>query len=383
VNKEKLIDLLKTPSTIDAKSLDEMVKIVSDHPYFQPGYALLAIGNKKLKKELAATSVAKAAIYATDRVLLKAYLDLGSEGDQLVAEQEMEVESKVSENQKTSTADVISKKVDSEPEKVEPSGKGANEVAVDKTESKDKSSTGATTKETPIAQEVAAKEPKSSEGLSSKTTNTPKTQIAPKKYENVDLDKLLSELKDSYQQLQTNMQSFDVADKNLMAAESKKIKTTAEKSVIENSRSEDIASSSESTKKPPGQKATSKGETKKRTNKVSPKSKASPEIDKAIRDDSSSDSALKKKEQKELIDKFIESEPSIRAKKDRNQDSSPMEDLSSKNQVLTDDMVTENLAVIMVKQERSEKAIEVYNKLIWKFPHKKAYFAAQIEELKE
>ncbi len=46
-------------------------------------------------------------------------------------------------------------------------------------------------------------------------------------------------------------------------------------------------------------------------------------------------------------------------------------------------MVTENLANIMIKQGRFEKAIEIYNKLIWKFPHKKAYFAARIKELKE
>jgi len=46
-------------------------------------------------------------------------------------------------------------------------------------------------------------------------------------------------------------------------------------------------------------------------------------------------------------------------------------------------MVTENLANIMIRQGLLEKAIEVYNKLIWKFPHKKAYFVARIEELKE
>lgn len=41
------------------------------------------------------------------------------------------------------------------------------------------------------------------------------------------------------------------------------------------------------------------------------------------------------------------------------------------------------LAGIMVKQGKLEKAIDIYHKLIWKFPQKKSYFAAQIEILKE
>jgi ABC-type Zn uptake system ZnuABC Zn-binding protein ZnuA len=37
----------------------------------------------------------------------------------------------------------------------------------------------------------------------------------------------------------------------------------------------------------------------------------------------------------------------------------------------------------MIKQGKHEKAIDIYKKLIWKFPQKKAYFATQIEELKK
>jgi TolA-binding protein len=41
------------------------------------------------------------------------------------------------------------------------------------------------------------------------------------------------------------------------------------------------------------------------------------------------------------------------------------------------------LAQILTRQGKKDKAIEVYKKLIWKFPQKKAYFAAQIEDLKK
>jgi len=43
--------------------------------------------------------------------------------------------------------------------------------------------------------------------------------------------------------------------------------------------------------------------------------------------------------------------------------------------------VSENLAQILLSQGKKQKAIEIYKKLIWKFPQKKAYFAARIEEL--
>jgi hypothetical protein len=38
---------------------------------------------------------------------------------------------------------------------------------------------------------------------------------------------------------------------------------------------------------------------------------------------------------------------------------------------------------ILLRQGKKDKAIEVLKKLIWKFPQKKAIFAAQIDELKK
>jgi len=83
---------------------------------------------------------------------------------------------------------------------------------------------------------------------------------------------------------------------------------------------------------------------------------------------------------KELIDKFIADEPRITPKKilDENQS-----DLSKASSELMEDLVSENLAVIFANQGKNIKAIEIYKKLIWKFPQKKASFAAQIEKLKK
>ncbi len=82
----------------------------------------------------------------------------------------------------------------------------------------------------------------------------------------------------------------------------------------------------------------------------------------------------------ELIDKFIADEPSITRGKAVKENQS---DLSKASSELKEDLVSENLAIIYAKQGKANKAIEIYKKLIWKFPQKKASFAARIEELKK
>ena len=88
----------------------------------------------------------------------------------------------------------------------------------------------------------------------------------------------------------------------------------------------------------------------------------------------------KTKEQIEIIDQFIKAQPSIKPKTDP----ASLGDLSDiKSGEFADNIVSETLAKILIRQGKKEKAIEVYKKLIWKFPQKKVYFAAQIEELKK
>ena len=48
---------------------------------------------------------------------------------------------------------------------------------------------------------------------------------------------------------------------------------------------------------------------------------------------------------------------------------------------MSDNLVWEKLGEIYAKQGKTEKATEIYHKLIWKFPQKKAYFAEKIESL--
>lgn len=89
---------------------------------------------------------------------------------------------------------------------------------------------------------------------------------------------------------------------------------------------------------------------------------------------------LRQKEQIEIIDQFIKTQPTIKGMVAAEV---PKDDLSEKSLIYNENIISETLAEILIKQGKKEKAIEVLKKLIWKFPQKKAYFAAQIEDLKK
>lgn len=90
----------------------------------------------------------------------------------------------------------------------------------------------------------------------------------------------------------------------------------------------------------------------------------------------------KQKEQIALINHFIKTQPSITNSKDRSVQ--PIGDLNPiKSGEFGDNIVSETLVEILIKQGKKDKAIEVLKKLIWKYPQKKAYFASQIEDLKK
>ena len=91
----------------------------------------------------------------------------------------------------------------------------------------------------------------------------------------------------------------------------------------------------------------------------------------------------KQKEQIEIIEQFIKTQPSIKGKVASEEKALTKDDLAEKNLTYNENIISETLAQILIKQGKKDKAIEVLKKLIWKFPQKKAYFAAQIEDLKK
>jgi chemotaxis protein histidine kinase CheA len=92
------------------------------------------------------------------------------------------------------------------------------------------------------------------------------------------------------------------------------------------------------------------------------------------------DEAEKERRKEEIIERFIQNQPSVQ----RPSESDYFESTQKAKQSLEDrlDFVSETLAEIYLKQGNKKKSIEIYKQLSLKYPEKKRYFAAQIQKLK-
>ena len=98
---------------------------------------------------------------------------------------------------------------------------------------------------------------------------------------------------------------------------------------------------------------------------------------------SNQDFDLKSNTGNSLIDKFLASNSGIihRKVEEVNPVDSQFNEKILKNSVQeTDEIITETLAEIYLKQKKYEKALEAFQKLSLKYPEKSVYFAARIEE---
>lgn len=82
----------------------------------------------------------------------------------------------------------------------------------------------------------------------------------------------------------------------------------------------------------------------------------------------------------DLIDRFIDESPTIQRKNIKIADTSDLSEESSREK---EDLFSETLAKIYIKQRLYEKAIATYEKLSLKYPEKSVYFANRIEKITE
>ena len=88
----------------------------------------------------------------------------------------------------------------------------------------------------------------------------------------------------------------------------------------------------------------------------------------------------KKTDKNKLIDKFITEEPTMPR---GNLEAVENCDLSEESSMEKEDLFSETLAKIYIKQQLYEKAVATYIKLSLKYPEKSVYFADRIEKIKE
>lgn len=86
--------------------------------------------------------------------------------------------------------------------------------------------------------------------------------------------------------------------------------------------------------------------------------------------------------QLDLIDKFIDTEPRIKPRREASE-SGVNKDLTAGIGQWDEEIVSETLAIVLLKQKKFHKAIDMYEKLKLKFPEKTAYFAALIENIRK
>ncbi len=322
MKKQKFVELIRN-NKIDKEDLNALIELEKIYPYSQAIHHLIAKSSIDLKSKDAKSRLNKAALYATDRAILKAFIENKIDfGD---GKNEMKTREAIEEIQQPST---------------------------------DRDAIVALRKEV--------------------LNNLKELQITKKHYLNL------------FEEKYPDVNLGDKKDKSEFKVSTKKAKTTTNKtgkkktSKLKTSKKASVkaANSAKITKGAKGLKTGKTAKASKSKEKKNPKIKSS-ELENIVNAKSKSihKPSVKQKEQINIIDQFIEANPKIEAISD--DEKSPVKDLSKNSQQFNDDLISENLAQIMEKQGKTQQAINIYKKLIWKFPQKKSFFASQIDKLRK
>lgn len=476
MNKESFIQVLRNPKSISADQLAQVEEVVEQFPYFQIARSVIACGSKSLSKEDAQSKLANAAIYTTNRQLLKKYVNgqfdfdvadsiqvgihretikrgISTEGNSTSTGSKKRAKFRIIERRSHDDEKTVSsgkfvdltKKLEEDDideeltvidahgvEKTtvthtsiqtakEQADKEASEEAEERPQAEtsttpvDQTSAEEEVKERPvlarkeivIAPETVVEEPvepklKAGELVDDVHKNLEKYRQSRDHYLEVEqkiLNKQESDaITDAIEKANTKIKVEEVKPTEVPKVEEK---LTAPKPVVEKPVAEKpkVAKAASAEKKAPSKKAVAPPP-EKATEVKPPIARPNPpkkdpsiemvpeEVDNNIIDEAQSvqssapdaDTADKKEVQKEIIERFIKSNPKILPADE--EPKGEIADLSTASAEMKDDLATENLAVILARQGKRERAIEIYEKLILKVPQKKSYFAARIAELK-
>lgn len=347
MNKNGFVQIITHYHEINPQALKSLQALQSKYPYSEAIHAMIAKGaslqNGKSGKELTI-----AALYSTDRSILKSVL---------VEKASLKPAAKVLQKKTTEPTKTPSKTSSSTPKITTPTTRTPKPAAKASSSTVEK-------KKIAVVKQPVRKSPQ--EGVSSEEHEKEMDALRNELFLN------LEELRKSKSYL---MELFDHSD--TVQPKGKKTSTSGKKKAEPKKspkRKTVISSAKKETKTDsPASKQVKPVSTK----SVKPKTPSDPIIDDSENND---DESIDNGTLNTLIENLENKRKEENQKADENGDQS---DLSVPSVEFGDDLVSENLAKIMIKQGKKEKAIDIYKKLIWKFPQKKAYFASQIENLKE
>lgn len=349
MNKQQLTKLLRDPS-LSEESLYDLHELQATYPYCQPVHVLVALANKQANTERSKQTMGYAAMHVVDRGNLK---------------QNFNTYVNVDQKKPAAKKPPVQKK----PVQTPPQEKPASQQKVTQRPKP------ATKKEIKIEKKepiTSSLKPSSSDGLRTEFLHALDHMLESKKKYNDILD----------HESEVPVKATPVAPKKQVTKKKPEKKPVKAKKSAPKTKAQSKSTSGKETKKKTTKTAAATKKTTKKprattiqkTDKTEKKTK--PESVKSEKD--------KIKEQQELISKFIEVSPSIKAKAANPPAVDPdQKDLSVPSTSFSENLASENLAEIMIGQGKIDKAIDIYKKLIWKYPQKKAYFAARIEELKK
>jgi len=359
LNKQKFNSLLKNFNSINAEDLQGLNDLANSFPYSQVLHTLIAKASHDNKAQNASSALSRAAMYAADRQLLKSIILSPASVNVPLPEQKV-VPKEAAKVKKEDSIQINQTKqvhISVAPNSYsQPSDLLRSEIWLDLKHLKESKANYLEWLE------------KSDDEVDTKKSVITKLEL--KKSKPATLKKAVSKVvKATKKATSVVTVEKETAGKATAVAKVKRVKeTTAKKVVVKK------ATVNKTAKKAVVVKETAKSKTVKKSPAAEKKEvKKKAEVkSKAVKP------ALE--EQIKIIDTFIDKRPSISSRAVKIVENE-QKDLSVDSTTFGEDLVSENLAQILIEQGRNEKAIDIYKKLIWKFPQKKSYFAAQIEAL--
>ncbi len=380
MKKEQFYKLLENPnqaSTVDIKGLE---KVLDNNPYFTAAKLLYSKIQIERKNSTASEELEKNGISFPNGLLLEDW------SEQLFpAEPASEQGNEKEKSNIDVTKEIIEVLPTVEEKPAEPEQKAApTEKIPEKPEEKPE----------PAVEKVSVDE--KSEPIEKPSAPEPvKTEAAPPpKSEEKPVEEKQEEKKgeqksvESTESAESESSSDDIASevmKNMMA-----LRKTLQAMDAGDSEKKTTAKRKPAPRKPAAKKTETKTPEKKPTAKKEPakSEKPSPKASPKKKAVKAPEKVEKKKErqkrlesQRNLIKDFIKNPPDL--KPEYKGDGGPNEDLATVSTSENRLLVSESLAKILTRQGKHQKAIEVYEQLMLKYPKKRSYFAAQIKNLKE